>query len=213
MFSLKIHHQTLISWISSIRRPLHQIPHNKWDGVFSTNLKLSDWSSSASQLGKKLAAAFQHQTEVFNLKGSWWRFDIFSCTVNPFWGLTLCTTLTIFFYPASCEKPSAPSSSVGPARSPVGILAGSGMMVQAAIFSTHLQSRHRAAVHLPLKLERKEKQKYSESADDAKYWGLVVVGFFCWLQVSDHISCSQNHVSEILTCVIFCENRNDDFVL
>lgn len=107
MFSLKIHHQTLISWISSIRRPLHQIPHNKWDGVFSTNLKLSDWSSSASQLGKKLAAAFQHQTEVFNLKGSWWRFDIFSCPVNPFWGLTLCTTLTIFFYPASCEKPSA----------------------------------------------------------------------------------------------------------
>lgn len=107
--------------------------------------------------GKKLADAFQHQTEVFNLKGSWWGFDIFSCLVNPFSGLViLCTTLTIFFHPAPCEEPSAPSSSVGPARSLTGILAGSGMMVQAAFFSPHLQSRHRAAVHLPLKLERKE---------------------------------------------------------
>lgn len=113
--------------------------------------------------GKKLAAAFQHQTEVFSLKGNLGGVDIFSCPVNPFSGLfILCTALTIIFYPAPCEEPSAPSSSVSPAWTLTGRLAGSGMMVQAAFFSPHLQSRHRTAVHLPLKLQRKGMQNYSE---------------------------------------------------
>lgn len=145
--------------------------------------------------GKKLAAAFQRQTEVFSLKGISWGLDIFSCPVNPFSGLfILCTALTIFFYPAPCEQPSASSCSVSPVWSPTGIWAGSGMMVQAAFFSPHLQSRCRAAVLLSLKLQRKERQNYSERGDDAKYWGLVV-GFFFWLQTGDFISWCQNHVS------------------
>lgn len=83
--------------------------------------------------GKKLAAAFQHQTEVFSLKGISWGLDIFSCPVNPFSGLfILCTALTIFFYPAPCEQPSASSCSVSPVWSPTGIWVGSGMIVQAA---------------------------------------------------------------------------------
>lgn len=141
-----------LTWICQGKKFSFLAGEKSWQLLFSIRLRFSAWK------------------EIY---------DIFSCPVNRCSGLfILCTTWVIFLHQVPYEEPSAPSSSVSPAWSLTGILAGSGMIVQAAFFSPHLQSRHRTAVHLPLKLQRKETQNYSESSDDAKCWGLMVVCFF-----------------------------------
>lgn len=131
--------------------------------------------------GEKLSAAFQHQTEVFSLKGNVWGLDIFLCPVNPFSGLfILCTALTTFFLPSTMWGVFCPKQLREPCLDTDRHLGrirndGGGSFFQ----SSSPEYTQRCCTFLWN--YRGKRSRTVQSGDDARCWGLVVlVTFFFW---------------------------------